>query len=228
MATAIGLFLALFGPMLLAIAGERFIQPPFQLVPHLCALGVYVAIVASVLFIIFHYERQSLASIGVKPVGWPTIAWGLALAVFFMYVFAPAAYWALARLHLGSFDAGLTKNSGMPVWYLAIAVVVGSIFEEVLYRGYAVERLATLTGNYWLTGAIVVIIFGLAHVPMWGWGPALTTFISGAVATAFYIWRRDLIALMIAHGVTDFAGIVVIPYLAQTKGTESLPGAFGQ
>ncbi len=57
-----------------------------------------------------------------------------------------------------------------------------------------------------------------AHVPMWGWGPALTTVVSGAVATVFYIWRRDLVAIMIAHVVTDLAGIVIIPYLTPVKG----------
>jgi membrane protease YdiL (CAAX protease family) len=54
------------------------------------------------------------------------------------------------------------------MWYLVIAVVVGSIAEEVLYRGYAVECIASLTGSYWFGGIISVSVFGLAHVPLWG------------------------------------------------------------
>jgi len=216
-ATVIGLVIALFGPMLLAIAGERFISPRSPLVLHMLAMGVYLAIVASVLFIIFHYEQQSLLSIGVRPFRWQTVAWGLALAAFFMYVFAPAAYWALARFNLGGFESGLAKSAALPVWYLAVGVIFGGIAEELLYRGYAIERIATLTGNYWLAGAISVVIFGLAHVPVWGWGPALTTIVSGAVATVFYIWQRDLIAIMIAHVITDLSGIVIVPFLARMK-----------
>jgi membrane protease YdiL (CAAX protease family) len=216
--TIIGLTIALFGPMLLAIAGERFISPQSPFVLHMLTMGVYLAIVTSVLFIVFHYEHQSLLSIGIRPFRWQTIVWGLVLAAFFMYVFAPVAYWALTRFNLGGFESGLAKTAALPVWYLAISVVFGGISEELLYRGYAIERLAMLTGSYGLAGAISVGIFGLAHIPLWGWGPALTTVVSGTIATAFYIWQRDLVAIIIAHVITDFAGIVVMPYLARTKG----------
>ena len=218
-ATVIGLVIALFGPMLLAIAGERFVLLQSRFTLHLLAMGGYLAMVAGVLFIVFHYEHQSLLSLGVRPFLWQTVAWGLVLAVFFMYVFAPAAYWALARFNLGGFDVGLEKSAGLPVWYLTIAVIFGGIAEELLYRGYSIERIAMLTGSYWLAGTISVVIFALAHVPVWGWGPALTTVVSGAVATAFYIWQRDLVAIIITHVITDFAGIVVMPYLARTKGS---------
>lgn len=216
-ATVVGLVLALFGPMLLAIADEQFISPQSSLVLHTLALGVYLAIVASVLFITLHYEQQSLLSIGVRPFRWQTVAWGLTIATFFMYVFAPAASWALARFDLQGFEHGLAKSAALPVWYLSIAVVFGGMAEELLYRGYAIERIAALTGSYWIAGTVSVLTFGLAHVPIWGWGPALTTVASGAVATAFYIWQRDVVALMIAHVITDLSGIVIVPLLARMK-----------
>jgi membrane protease YdiL (CAAX protease family) len=97
-------------------------------------------------------------------------------------------------------------------------VVLGATAEEILYRGYAVERIATLTGSYWIAGVGSVLIFGVAHVPMWGWGPALSTIVSGGVLTAFFIWRRDLTANVIAHVLTDFVGIVVVPLLTRSMG----------
>jgi membrane protease YdiL (CAAX protease family) len=30
----------------------------------------------------------------------------------------------------------------------------------------------------------------------------------GAVSTLFYLWRRDLVANMIGHGLSDFLGLV--------------------
>ncbi|WP_197707055.1 CPBP family glutamic-type intramembrane protease [Calothrix sp. NIES-3974] len=59
--------------------------------------------------------------------------------------------------------------------------------EEGLYRGYATERLASLTGNYWIGSAIALLAFGLAHVPMWGWIPGLTTILSGGLLTLLYL-----------------------------------------
>lgn len=216
-ATFIGLVVALFGPVLLAVADARFIPPQSPLFLQMLAMGMYVAIVGSVLFIIFHYEHQSLLSIGVRPFCWQTIVWGLVLAAFFMYVFAPVTYWALARFDLGGFEHGLSKITALPIWYLSIGVIFGGIAEELLYRGYAVERIAALTGSYWIAGMVSVAIFGLAHVPTWGWGPALSTVVSGAIATVFYIWQRDLVAIVIAHVITDLSGIVIVPLLARMK-----------
>ena len=103
------------------------------------------------------------------------------------------------------------------MWYLIIAVVIGGTVEEILYRGYAVERLASLTGSYWISSLVSVLVFGLAHVPPWGWGPALTTVLSGGVLTLFYVWTKDLNANILAHVTTDFVGIVLTPLLATAK-----------
>jgi len=49
---------------------------------------------------------------------------------------------------------------------------------------------------------------------MWtatGLGLVIAMPASGAILTAFYIWQRDLVACIVAHVVTNFAGIVVWP-----------------
>ena len=131
------------------------------------------------------------------------------MAGFFIFAFSPVAFWLMHHLCLSGFEVGLAKLAPLPLWYLVLAVVIGGTVEEILYRGYAVDRLAALSGSYWIAGIVAVAAFGVAHVPMWGWGASLTTFFSGGLATLFYLWRRDLAALIIAHVVTDFVGIVV-------------------
>jgi membrane protease YdiL (CAAX protease family) len=72
--------------------------------------------------------------------------------------------------------------------------------EELLYRGYAIERLSMLTGTRWLAAAISIAAFGLAHIPAWGTGFALAADLPfGIVMTLFYLWRRDLLANILAH-----------------------------
>ena len=85
----------------------------------------------------------------------------------------------------------------------------------MLYRGYAIERLVDLTGSYLVASAVSVIAFGLAHVPMWGLAAAATTIASGGILTGIYIWRRDLVALILAHIATDVCGLVIAPQLAR-------------
>jgi len=121
------------------------------------------------------------------------------------------------RLPFGGFEAGLARVSTVPTWLLVISILVVTPAEEILYRGYAVERLAATTGSYWSAGTISVLEFGTAHIPNWGLGATLSTLILGAILTAFFVWQRDLSANIIAHVVTDLVGIVVLPMLARSR-----------
>ncbi len=215
-ATFLGLFIALFGPILIAAASET-ISASAPVASNLLGLMALLAIVVAIVLIVLEYERQPLSSFGLHPLHWRSVAWGLALAGFFMYVFAPVVYRVLQRLELGGFEGGIDKLARLPIWCLVLAVIVGGASEEILYRGYAVERISSLSGSYWIGGLVPLLFFGVAHVPMWGWGPALTTFVSGAMLTIFYIWQQDLLANVVAHVITDFAGIVMPPLLARMR-----------
>ena len=56
-----------------------------------------------------------------------------------------------------------------------------------------------------------MLMFGIVHLPLWGPGVALSTLASGAIFTALYIWRRDIVALAAAHVLADLYGLVVVP-----------------
>jgi uncharacterized protein len=217
--TVLGILLALLGPPIVALVGPRLVAAVGTVLGSIIGLGGMVAIVASVFIIAVRFEHQTLASLGFQPLRWQSLAFGLGLAAFFMYAFTPAIVWVLSRLPFGGFETGLAKASAIPTWLLVITVLIVATAEEILYRGYAVERLAGITGSYWIAGAISVLVFGAAHIPNWGLGAAMTTLISGAILTVFYIWQRDLTANIIAHVVTDFMGLIVMPALAQSKAT---------
>ena len=214
--TLLGLVLALFGPPAIAAGTKDKETGPPSLGKALVGQFALLALSAGVLLMVLLVENRPLSSIGLFPPRGQTFALGIALTLFFIFIFSPIAFRMLSRFQLGGFDQGLSKLAGLPVWYLILAVVIGGSVEELLYRGYAVERLAELTGSYWLGGLISVAVFGLAHVPGWGWGPALTTVVSGGIATAVYIWQQDLLALVLAHVTTDFVGIVVTPRFAKS------------
>jgi CAAX protease family protein len=60
--------------------------------------------------------------------------------------------------------------------------------------------------------ALSLVIFSIAH---WtgGWANILIAFVTGAILTAFYLRRRDLVANMIGHFLVDFIANV-LPRLA--------------
>jgi CAAX protease family protein len=215
--TIIGLGLAFGGPVLIASADEKTASVAASLTPQLLGQLALVGLCAGVLAVLLCWEQQPLSSVGLYALRWHSLGWGVALACFFIFVFSPAAFWLLPRFGFAGFEVGLAKLAPLPVWYLVLAVVIGGTVEEILYRGYAVERLAVLTGSYWVAGLTSVLAFGLAHVPMWGWEPSLTTCVSGGMLTLFYVWTRDLTANILAHLITDFVGIVLPPLLAMAQ-----------
>lgn len=172
---------------------------------------------AVVLTVVVCAERQTLASIGLRRPRGSTIIWGLLLVFSINFLLAPAMMWVVNKSGLPGYERGLTRLLELPIWYRMFLAVSAGVVEETLYRGYAVERLASLTGSYWLGGLIAVVAFGLAHIPGWGLGPALVFLVDGAAATLFYVWRRDLLALMIAHVIGDAIGLALLPPVSHSQ-----------
>jgi uncharacterized protein len=202
---------ALAGPAIVAVVGDGANAASLFLV-HILRVTAIALIVLVALWMARHVDGLTWGKLGFEGVSWSSVPIGCGLTIFFIATFA---YWMVAKLQMGTFDTGLMKLSGLPTWYLVVAVLVVASSEELLYRAYAVERLAIMIGSRRAAGALSVLAFGLAHVPLWGLGPALTTLLSGAMLTLIYLWRRDILALIIAHVATDPYGIVIAPALTK-------------
>ena len=71
-----------------------------------------------------------------------------------------------------------------------------------------------MTGSIWIAALLALVGFRALHVPMWGWGFFVVGLISGAAGMAFFIWRRNSLAMMVFHTITDAVGIVIAPELS--------------
>jgi membrane protease YdiL (CAAX protease family) len=208
-----GLVLALAGPAAVAFLSGRATEfAPAFLVHALSVLSIILIVL--VVFALARYrEGLPLRRLGFARLGWSSMAIGLTLTLFFTMVVGPFAYWTVTQLNMGTFEEGLSNLATLPTWYLILTIVFVATAEELLYRAYAIESLSAITGSVGIAGAVSLSAFAAAHVPMWGWGPALTTLVSGAVATLVYVWRRDIVALIVAHVATDLYAIVIAPYI---------------
>jgi uncharacterized protein len=204
-----GLTLALVGPPVVASIGRPAFGDAPSLAVGLAGQAALVVLAATVLTILRRWQGQPLTSIGLCPLRARSVALALVLVLFFRFVFLPFTSFALTNLGIAGWDAGVAALGALPIWYLTLAVIIGPTVEEILYRGYAIQTLASITGSDALAVIVSTVAFGLAHVPGWGWGPATSATLSGAVAGVFYVWTRDLNALILSHVVTDFLGIVV-------------------
>ena len=104
--------------------------------------------------------------------------------------------------------SGSAAFEKLPLWLITAIVFRAGVVEELFYRGYALERLRMIgLGRFWSV-AIPLVIFSLGH---WSGGAAniLIAFAAGLILTGFYLWRRDLAANMIGHGLVDFVANVL-------------------
>ncbi len=166
---------------------------------------------AIVLAIVVYWEREPLSSLWLKPLRLSSIAWGLLLAIVLIGVIGPLSDWVRSLAGLPGFAQGMEAVAPLPAWLRIAAAVTAGIVEEVLLHGYAITRLTRLIGNIWVAGGIATAVFAALHYPMWGTGPVLSFFTGGLFTTAFLIWRRDLVTMMVAHVVVDVLGIGIGP-----------------
>ena len=110
---------------------------------------------------------------------------------------------------LSAFIGLIEGNLTIYLWML-IPVSWGSaaIGEELLVRGFMQHRLTGMTGP--LLGAFLqALIFGLAHSYQ-GLSGTLTTFAIGLAFGLVYLRCRNLVPLIIAHGLIDTFAMTAI------------------
>ena len=198
--TIAALLVALLGPPLLVVVDRRVFGDCPPVAAQLVLQLVFCSFAAVIVFVVVHFEHLPLSSIGLRQPDQSTAATALLLLLVNLLLLPLVTGPLMRALNLGGFEPGAGRLAALPVWFRVFLGVTSGAVEETLYRGYAIERLSAATGRRWLGALIAVIVFGLAHIPTWGLGPALGADLPfGVVMTLAYLWRRDLVANSIAH-----------------------------
>ena len=198
--TWVGLFVALFGMLIVRQAVNHFWPDPTVAAAVIKEAGMWV--VGLVIIVIVKLgEGLPLSSIGLGTVRfWKSLLWGLLLGVVCLLV----AGVLVALTHFTGGEAGKAMEK-LPVWLVSLIVVRAGVVEELCYRGYAIERLHALGLPRSVAAAVPLVIFGVGH---WtgGWANIVIALVLGAILALFFVWRRDLAANMIGHWFVDFVG----------------------
>jgi membrane protease YdiL (CAAX protease family) len=175
---------------------------------HLVAVeAVYAALVAAMLVHVRFVERRPWSSIGFRPLQWRDVLVAVVIAILTITGLAAIYLVLLPALNTGNGEA-IDRLRAMPTWWLVISVLRAGVSEEILFRGYAIERLEELTGRRWIAAGLPLIPFVLAHVGPWGWSHVLIAGFGGAMLTWLYVSRRNLLACILAHCLID--GVAVL------------------
>ncbi|HEY1271529.1 MAG TPA: CPBP family intramembrane glutamic endopeptidase [Terriglobales bacterium] len=154
---------------------------------------------ALLIYIVRRVEGLPWSSIGLgsSPL-WKSLLWGVVIAAANFIPLLAIVKWT--GYGHGAASQAFAK---LPVWVIFIVVVRAGIVEELFYRGYAIDRLQRLGLGKAAAVAIPLIIFSAAHWPG-GAANILIALVAGAIMTAFYLWRSDLVANMFGHFLIDF------------------------
>jgi membrane protease YdiL (CAAX protease family) len=183
-------------------------QSDTRIVSGLVTHWVTLAGLAAVIVL---WERMSPASIGLRPLRWGTIPAGLLAGV--AITFLSSAFVSALRFSSDAHYAAYLQS--LPFILRLALVVTAGIFEEVLYRGYAIERLTTILRSQWAAALVTVALFILAHLPVIGFAHLLPVAVVSVLITLLYLWRRDLILNMVAHASIDGIALLVVPIAGQ-------------
>jgi membrane protease YdiL (CAAX protease family) len=201
--TWIGLGVSLFS-MLIIRQAFRTVTPEPGTALTLAREACMFASAGALIWLVRKREGLPLTSIGIgtSPL-WKSLAWGVVIAVACI---VPAA--VLVKLTGYGHGAASQAFAKLPVWAICIVVLRAGVVEELFYRGFAIERLRAIGAGRIASWAIPLAIFSAAH---WTGGAAniLIALVLGGILTAFYLWRRDLVANMFGHFLVDFVSNVL-------------------
>jgi uncharacterized protein len=168
----------------------------------------WVALLMLLLYVIVA-EHRTLDSVGFRAPRRGDIGWGL---IFGIALFIGAGVLdgiVFPAMHLKINVAAYRAITGAPIAYRIALVTRAAVCEEVLFRGYSIERLKEWSGSAWLAGLVSLVAFTCAHLSSWGAPQLIVAGYGGAVLTVLYVWRRNVWANMLAHWIGDCSFILV-------------------
>jgi membrane protease YdiL (CAAX protease family) len=185
-------------------------------------LSVYFSMVithwllAGLLVIVLWLEGQTLESIGLRPVRDPrgeidvAGTLGLTVALLLGASLIILAMWALRRaLNKKESDAVrhfIPRTARERIVLGLVVAPTAGIVEELLYRGFAISRLAPLIGGPWPAAVLTAGGFSLGHVYQGPLG-VLRAFLLGLLLAVPYVTTGSLLPSILAHFLIDLSTI---------------------
>jgi membrane protease YdiL (CAAX protease family) len=188
------LAIALFALPLVALLE---LMLPIQLAPTL-EIALQGLVAGTVIGFAVRLEECTLNDIGFQR---PTIVdfvYVIGTTVAALLVFAGTDPFVSA-LGLPVTDGASAVTAGVGVGLAFVTAVTIGVVEEILYRGYAIERLNEYVESPAIAGGISWGTFTIAHAVVWPVGNLIQVATVAAVFTLVYLRRRSLFPVVSSH-----------------------------
>jgi membrane protease YdiL (CAAX protease family) len=191
--TAGNLAVALLALPVFAFLGQTVVE-----ISPIGELAIQWGIVVFVVGIAVGIEQQSFDKIGFKRPAWIDLGYTVVTAIAALLIFAGTDP-VVTALGLPVAEDTATMSAGVGLGVALAGAVTTGIVEEILFRGYPIERLLGYTDSHLVAGGLTWSVFTLGHAAIWPVGNLLQIAAVAAVLTAVYLRRRTLVPVISAH-----------------------------
>jgi len=161
-------------------------------------------------------ERNKLSTLNIKKLDAGSFSLGMALGGFSMIYIVIHKVLIASYLDFGSTsviqnnDAGISSVGPEFIFVFGVFnVITAGIAEEIIYRGYATERLAMLKANKVVVFIVPLIAFVFMHYRK-GYEHMIAVLVVGALFQLFYLKYRNLTITIVGHLLIDSLAYVSI------------------
>jgi len=146
---------------------------------------------------------------------------GVLIEAFELFISQPLlARWMGKMPDLSAFSA-VHGHLKIAIIYILLIWILAAFGEELVYRGYLMNRLAGLfrfTRSGWAMSLIVIaIVFGTSHTGQGSTGIMENVWDGLLLGAVYLACGRNLTAAIVAHGVTDTVDLLLM-YLGKYPG----------
>jgi membrane protease YdiL (CAAX protease family) len=104
-------------------------------------------------------------------------------------------------------------NLRLYLWWVLLGWVFGGLIEEMLFRGFLLNRLEAVFGRHWPSTLLAIVfqaaVFGLIHYYYQGAFGALTIFAGACfIGLCYVLCGRNLWPVILSHGVLNTLGFL--------------------
>ncbi len=209
--TLAGLALSIFGYLfVLVFSSLSCISKSFS-EQNLSIMGLILiwVLVAVLLVLIRIGEKRPLSSVGFKAISGREVLLAIGVGVF-LSITVPL-FALLASQVVPSNGNDINEVVSNTSWMLILfSILTAGITEEIVFRGYVIERMHEITNRNWLGVLVSIIAFVLPHTISWNMTHVIAVVLPlGLILTGLYIWRRNIIFNMIVHIVIDLPLVIM-------------------
>jgi uncharacterized protein len=219
-----GIILALAAPLITAFL-DGYFKVWFDYTGKVFAGVISFWVIAAAIMVIIRCTEVDSWSAVWRSLGFRRVTFRTSLIVLilsFVLLFVLNLFFVLLSTYVFKMDISFTRERlrVLPIPLVVLLYLTGIFVEEILYRGYALQRLYNLIGNWTAAGLICGALFVFFHVPAYPPAHILGVIIPATlIITYLYIRLRNTSYTVMMHGVMNIVIViayVILPLLPQT------------